>query len=186
MSGITGLAGCLLALGATIASAQAPGRFAAGQKITFEDVANRYGGGTIPGTIVEDMGSYGYKVHVDVPANPAFQTISLYANRLTAAGPAAPQPAAPRDQPAASPRPANPVAANPRPPATAGDLNLDNRPARGKVFVGGVNPNPTLGHNAPTPPGRKKFYVHSRAAMRPPPGAGIFGSAASSPMWAGR
>ena len=148
---------------------EAQHQFKVGQKVTFQDVANRYGGGVVSGTIVEDMGSYGYKVKVDAAANPAFQTIALYGSRLTAAGAPPAVAKQPNGAGGAKPRVKTP-GGNQQAVNRGGDMNLDNRPKRGNVMVGGVNPNPTLGHNAITPPGRKAFYVHSRPGDEAPTG----------------
>jgi hypothetical protein len=163
---LTVWAAILFALPGTPALAQ--GKFAVGQKVKFEDIGGNYGGGMVPGTIVADHGPGNYLVHVDVPANPAFQTIELYERRLTADGPSpaaarAPEPGPPLPQPREA---ANPAPARARAPAPAlrpnqGPTRLDNRPSRGQVMPVLDNRTQFLGRNAPVPPGRKAFYVYS-------------------------
>jgi hypothetical protein len=70
--------------------AQPSGEFTVGQKVLFEDVFNRYGGGMVSGTVVEVLdiscNCDRFKVRVDVPVNPAFQIQGFSASRLRPAG----------------------------------------------------------------------------------------------------
>lgn len=146
--------------------------FKVGQKVSFEDKWNRYGGGMISAVVLRDYGNGRYYVRIDKPCDPAFQENSFNADELVAIG-AAPGNAADAtgadakargaagngggvQKPAAQPAAQQPAGGKPH---QAHDWGNPAPPPRGSFRYGKPNLQPMLGHKAKVPPGSEEYFV---------------------------
>lgn len=161
----------VLALSATCA--QAENAFKVGQRVTFQDVWNRYGGGTISAVVIQDNPDRvnRYTVRIEKKTDLAFQENYFKPEELSALGPA-PADAAPAAaaQPAPVGRPpvqfvppvqverapARPAAQNAR---AAGQWGNPPPPPRGSFRYGKPNLQTMIGRKAKVPPGSQEYFV---------------------------
>ncbi len=164
----------------TIPCAQSETVFKVGQRVTFQDVWMRYGGGTISAVVIADHPDRvsRYTVRIEKKTEAAFQENYFKPDELQALGPA-PQDAAPAppagQAPGQAPAPQAPAVQPPvvQPPAAqvpaarpaagqahpAGQWGNPPPPPRGNFRYGKPNLQTMIGDKAKVPPGSQPYFV---------------------------